>query len=229
MAIKDVVLVHGAWGDGSHWRKVIPLLHARGYRTTAVQNPLSSIDDDVRRTTAAIGTHENPVLLVGHSYGGVVISGAGRDSKVAGLVYVAAFAPEEGESAFDLVSRGGGAVPENLFLPDADEYLWLNREMFHDAFCADLDAEEALLMAATQKPIAPACLQTAFQGAPAWKTKPSWYQVSQEDRSIPPDNERYMAERIKPRKTIELAAAHASMASQPEEIAALIDEAAQAL
>ena len=224
----NILLVHGAWGDASHWRHVIPLLHAKGYKLSAVQNPLTSLPDDIDRTSKLAAAQDAPTLLVGHSYGGVVITGAGHVPNVVGLVYIAAFAPDQGETLggiFGLREPPSGAA---AIRPDDNGFLWIDPAQFHQSFCQDLDATEALVMAVTQKPIAARCFGDAT-GAPAWKLKPSWYQVSSEDRMIPPETERWFVERMKPKKAITLSASHASMASHPAEIAALIEEAAQAV
>lgn len=228
MPIKNIVLVHGAWGDGSHWRRVIPQLDAKGYRVTAVQNPLTSLADDVDRTSRLVAAQDGPTLLVGHSYGGAVITGAGHAPNAFGLVYIAAFAPDEGDSLGSIFGRREPPSGAANIRPDNDGFLWIQREKFRESFCPDLDATEALVMAVAQKPIAGRCFEDK-SGPPAWKSKPSWYQVSLQDRMIPPETEQWMAERIKPKKTISLAASHASLASHADEVTALIDEAARAL
>jgi len=224
----NIVLVHGAWGDGSHWGHVIPPLHARGYRVRAVQNPLTSLAEDIDRTARLAAAQNGPTLLVGHSYGGMVITGAGHAPNVVGLVYVAAFAPDEGETPGGIFGMREAPPGAASIMPDDNGFLWIDPDKFRDNFCQDLGETEALVMALTQKPIAARCFGDA-SGPPAWKVKPSWHQVSSNDRMIPPETERWFAERMKPRKTIELAASHASMASHPDEIVALIEEAARAL
>jgi hypothetical protein len=221
----NIVLVHGAWGDGSHWRHVIPSLHAKGYRVRAVQNPLTSLADDIDRTTKLTASLDGPTLLVGHSYGGSVITGAGRLPNVVGLVYVAAWAPDEGETLGGLLGRAEPPPGAAIIRPDQNGFLWLQQEKFRDNFCQDLDETEALVMALSQKPIAARCFEEK-SGSPAWKVKPSWYQVSANDRMIPPDTERFFAERMNPQKTVTLQAGHASLASQGKEIVALIELAA---
>jgi pimeloyl-ACP methyl ester carboxylesterase len=189
-----------------------------------VENPLTSLADDARRTQQMIKQIDGPVLLVGHSYGGAVITEAGDLPNVASLVYIAAFAPDEGE--------GLGAITEHMppaaaatIAPDSDGYVWIAQDKFHESFCQDLPADEALVMAITQKaPVGSTFGDTVTDAA--WRKKPSWYQVSTEDRMIHPDNERRMAERMSPCKTIELAASHASLASQPTAVCDLIEEAA---
>jgi pimeloyl-ACP methyl ester carboxylesterase len=228
MAQPAIVLVHGLWGDGAHWGKVILELAKRGHETIlAVENPLTSLADDAERTRKMVAQQKGPVVLAGHSYGGFVISQAGNEANVVGLVYVAAFAPEAGES---ILSIGQGFPPPpglaNASV-DSDGYVWLDRKKFRESFCQDLDADDAFVMAAAQK----APLQNVLgdkSGAPAWKSKPSWYQVSSEDRMIDPGNQKRMAERAGAKKTITLATGHASLASKPIEVAALIDEAAKA-
>lgn len=221
----SIVLVHGAWSDGSHWCKVIPALHGKGYRVSAVQNPLTSLDDDVERTRRLIDAQDGPVILVGHSYGGAVISAAGHHDKVVALVYVAAFAPDEGESLASIFARREPPPGAASIRPDAYGFLWLDRVTHKESFCAELGDDAALILAATQKPIAARCFDD-HAGAPAWRDKPAWYQVSMEDRMIPPETEQWMAERMHARKVIQLAASHASLAAYPHEIVALIDEAA---
>ena len=228
MAKPNILLVHGAWGDASHWRHVIPPLVARGYPVSAVQNPLTSLPEDIDRTSKLAAAQDGPTILVGHSYGGMVITGAGNLANVVGLVYVAAFAPDEGESLGTIFSLRAPPPGAASIQPDKYGFLWIAREKFHENFCQDLDAEEALVMAVAQKPISGRCFEDR-SGPPAWKTKPSWYQISSEDRMIPPDTERGFTERMKPRQTITLPAGHASLASRPLDIVALIEEAATAV
>lgn len=220
-----IVLVHGFWGGAAHWANVIVELNKRGYtKLKAVENPLTSLADDAERTRKMVAQVDGPVLLVGHSYGGAVITEAGDLPNVIGLVYVAAFAPDAGESPGGLSQEIPPAAIANL-APDSDGFLWILPEKFHESFCQDLDADGALVMAVTQK----APLASTFGDnvtAPAWKKKPVWYQVSSSDRMINPENERRMASRMNPRKTIELDASHASLASQPGPIVDLIIEAA---
>ncbi|MFD5144708.1 alpha/beta hydrolase [Streptomyces sp. NPDC058401] len=222
-----IVLVHGFWGGAAHWAKVIGELHRRGYTDLhAVENPLTSLADDAERTRKMVRQIDGPVLLVGHSYGGAVITEAGDLPNVTGLVYVAAFAPDAGESPGGISQENPPAAFENI-APDSDGYLWVRQDKFHESFAQDLDPEEALVMAVTQK----APLASAFGDAvtaPAWRAKPSWYQVSTADRMIHPDNERRMAARMNPRKTVELDASHASLASLPGPVCDLIEAAASA-
>lgn len=220
-----VVLVHGFWGGAAHWANVIVELNRRGYSSLrAVENPLASLADDAERTRKMVSQVDGPVVLVGHSYGGAVITEAGDLPNVTALVYIAAFAPDAGESPGGITQEMPPAAAANL-APDSDGYLWVLQDKFHESFCQDLSADDALVMAVTQKaPLASTFGDTVT--APAWRVKPSWYQVSTQDRMIHPDNERRMAERINPRKIIELDASHASLASQAVAVADLIDEAA---
>ena len=223
-----VVLVHGFWGNAGHWGKVIVELNRRGYTSLhAVENPLTSLADDAERTSTMIRQVDGPVVLVGHSYGGAVITEAGDLPNVAALVYIAAFAPEVGESLAQISEEVPPAALDNAG-PDSDGYLWLRQDKVGESFCQDLSADEALVMAVTQK--APrASTFTDPVTTTAWKVKPSWYQVSAADRVIHPDNERRMAKRIGARKTIELDASHASLASQPSAVTDLIDGAASSI
>lgn len=220
-----VVLVHGFWGGAAHWANVIVELNRRGYPSLrAVENPLTSLADDAERTRKMVSQVDGPVVLVGHSYGGAVITEAGDLPNVKALVYIAAFAPDAGESPGGITQEMPPAAAANL-APDSDGYLWVLQDKFHESFCQDLSDDEALVMAVTQKaPLASTFGDTVT--APAWRVKPSWYQVSTQDRMIHPDNERRMAERMNPRKIIELDASHASLASQAAAVADLIDEAA---
>lgn len=223
-----VVFVHGFWGGAAHWGKVIVELDRRGFGSLhAVENPLTSLANDAHRTQQMIKQIDGPVLLVGHSYGGAVITEAGDLPNVAGLVYVAAFAPDAGEGLGGITERTVPAAAANI-APDSDGYVWIAQDKFHESFCQDLPIDEALVMAVTQKAPAGSIFGEAVTD-PAWKKKPSWYQVSTEDRMIHPDNERRMAERMSPRRTIELAASHASLASQPAAVCDLIEEAAKSL
>ena len=222
-----IILVHGFWGGAAHWSKVILALSRKGYRDLhAVEMPLTSLADDAERTRKMIAQQTGPVLLVGHSYGGAVITEAGNQPNVAGLVYIAAFAPDAGESPGGITQRHLPAAAPNL-APDSDGYLWLRADKFHESFCQDLSADEALVMAVTQK----APLASTFGNNvsdPAWKHKPSWYQVSSQDRMIAPENQLWMSGRLDAREVVTLEASHASLASKAEDVAALIDRAASA-
>jgi pimeloyl-ACP methyl ester carboxylesterase len=225
----NIVLVHGAFGDGSHWRHIIPGLFHRGYRVMAVQNPLTSLTDDVANTRKLAEWMGGPTLLVGHSYGGAVITGAGHASNVVGLVYIAAFAPDEGESLRSVLA---GTLPPpgmaSIGPAFCDDCLWHKPDTFYDNFCHDLDHTESLVMARTQRPLARRCFDD-LTGHPAWKTKQSWYQVSTQDRMIRPETQRWMANRIHARETMELDTSHASFATRPTEVLQLITNAADAV
>jgi len=219
-----IVLVHGFWGGAAHWAKVIPILVRKGYDVHVVENPLTALADDAERTRKMIAAQKGPVLLVGHSYGGAVITEAGNHDNVVGLVYIAAFAPDAGESAGSVAARQQSVAAANLSVDD-DQYLWIKQDKFHESFCQDLTPEEGLVMGVTQK----APLLGTFSNnvtVPAWKSKPSWYQISSEDRMLPPEIQQWMSARMNPKKTITLKSSHASLASKPNEVAALIDEAA---
>lgn len=227
MSKPTVILVHGFWGGAAHWGKVILALSKRGYADIrAVENPLTSLADDAERTRKMIAQVNGPVVLAGHSYGGAVISEAGNHPDVKALVYIAAFAPDAGESPGGITQQHLPVAAPNL-APDSDGYLWLKPEKFHESFCQDLSTDEGLVMAVTQK----APLAKTFGDAvtdPAWRHKPCWYQISSQDRMIAPENQKWMSGRMNARKVITLDASHASLASLPADVAALIDEAALA-
>lgn len=220
-----IILVHGFWGGAAHWSKVIVELSRKGYdKLRAVELPLTSLADDAERTRKMVGQQQGPIVLVGHSYGGAVITETGDVPDIVGLVYIAAFAPDSGESPGSLSQAKPPAAIANL-APDKDGYLWIKPDKFHESFCQDLTPDEALVMAVTQK----APLASTFGDnvtTPAWKKKPCWYQVSSDDRMINPENQKHMSERMNPRKIITLAASHASLASKPGEVSSLIDTAA---
>ncbi|WP_026058709.1 alpha/beta hydrolase [Streptomyces sp. SS] len=221
-----IVLVHGFWGGAAHWANVIVELRKRGYgKLHAVENPLTSLADDAERTRKMVKQVDGPVVLVGHSYGGAVITEAGDLPNVTALVYIAAFAPDAGESPGQISQENPPAAFDNI-APDSDGYLWIKQDKFHESFAQDLTEDEAFVMAVTQKaPLASTFGDTVT--SPAWRAKPCWYQVSSEDRMIHPDNERRMAQRMNPRKVVELDASHASLASRPAEVCDLIDLAAR--
>ncbi|WP_333904295.1 alpha/beta hydrolase [Achromobacter insolitus] len=223
----SIILVHGFWGGAAHWSRVILELARKGYQDLhAVDMPLASLAGDAERTRKMVAQQKGPVLLVGHSYGGAVITEAGNQANVVGLVYIAAFAPDAGESPGGITQEHLPAAAPHL-ASDSDGYLWLRPDKFHESFCQDLPADEGLVMAITQKaPLASAFGETV--SVPAWRSKPSWYQISTQDRMIAPENQARMATRLNARKTISLDASHASLASRAGEVAGLIDEAARA-
>jgi pimeloyl-ACP methyl ester carboxylesterase len=215
----NIVLVHGLWADGSSWNKVIPILENAGHRVIAVQLPLNSLADDVATVKRAIDLVGGPVTLVGHSYGGFVITNAGYNNQnVTGLVYVSAFAPDEGESTTTFVDVA--TLPPGLLVFDSGGFAYINPEMFHEAFVQDANATEAETLAVVQKP-AHQSLFAEPSGSPAWKQLPTWFEVSESDHIIPPDAQRQFAQRMNA-TTISLNSSHASLVSHPDEIAELI-------
>jgi len=221
----SIVLVHGAFADGSSWNKVIPLLEAEGFTVTAVQNPLKSLSEDVATTKRVLDAQKGDVVLVGHSYGGAVITeAAAGNSKVKALVYVAAFAPDAGETLGALGERFPAPPLGTAVVPDSAGFLYIDRAKVADVFANDLPKEEAALLAATQKPLAAAIFGEPLKAA-AWKSIPSWYVVSTQDKAINPDLERFMAKRMGA-KIKEVKASHVSFISNPSEIAKVIESAA---
>jgi pimeloyl-ACP methyl ester carboxylesterase len=222
--VKNIVLVHGAWADGSCWSKVIALLEAKGFHVVAVQNPLTSLADDVAATKRIIALQDGPVILVGHSYAGVVITEAGNDPKVVGLVYVPAFAPGEGES-INSVSKPYPPAPLGSELrPDAQGFLTATRKGIAEDMAQDLTPGEQRILAATQGQTAAAVFGATVTRA-AWKSKPSWALIAGNDRAIPPELEKDEAANIKA-TSITQAANHLAMLSHPREVAELIEQAA---
>jgi pimeloyl-ACP methyl ester carboxylesterase len=218
-----VVLVHGAWADGSSWSKVITLLQAKGISAVAVQLPLTTLSGDVATVERAIALQNGPVVLAGHSYGGAVITDAGNDPKVVGLVYVAAFAPDSGESVGS-VSQAYPPAPLGAELrPDSEGYLSITPKGVAEDFAQDLPAAETKLLWAAQGPTNGAVFGAPISNA-AWKTKPSWYVVADQDRAIPPALEKAAAARMKA-TTIHLPASHVAMISHPKDVADLIEQA----
>ncbi|GAB3800009.1 alpha/beta hydrolase [Spirosoma humi] len=223
--VKNVVLVHGTWADGSSWAKVIPLLEAKGLNVIAVQNPLTSLGDDVAATKRAIELMKGPVLLVGHSWGGVVITEAGNHDKVVGLVYVAAAAPDEGQSFLELVQTAPSTPGNDEIRPDAYGFVSMTPKGINEDFAQDLPESDRKLLIATQGPQAFTALKEKITKA-AWKSKPSWYVIAANDRMINPDLERTLAKKLKA-TTLEVKSSHVAMLAQPEKVAAFILEAAK--
>lgn len=222
--VRNIVFVHGAFADGSSWAKVIPLLEAKGLHVVAVQNPLTSLADDVAATRRAIALLDGPVLLVGHSYGGVVITEAGNDPKVVGLVYVAAFAPGDGESVGSISKPYAPAPLGSELRPDAQGFLSVTSKGIAEDFAQDLSGNEKANLEATQGPTAAAAFGATITTA-AWKTKPSWFVIASNDRAIPPELEKAEAARMKA-ISITLPSSHVVMLSHPAEVAELIEQAA---
>jgi pimeloyl-ACP methyl ester carboxylesterase len=223
--VKNVVLVHGGFVDGSGWQGVYKALKKSGYAVTIVQNPTFSLADDVAVTKRALATQNGPAILVGHSYGGVVITEAGNDPKVAGLVYIAAFAPDKGESVSALIKDPPPGAPVPPILPPQDGYLFLDKAKFASSFAADVSPDLAEFMADSQVPWGVEALSGTIS-QPAWKTKPSWYLVSTEDRMIPPDAQRAMSKRAGS-TVVEVKGSHSVYVSQPQAVASLIETAAK--
>jgi pimeloyl-ACP methyl ester carboxylesterase len=221
--VKTVVLVHGAWANSSSWSKVIPLLEARGLNVIAVQLPLTSLTDDVATVKRALALEDGPVLLVGHSYGGAVITEAGNDPKVAGLVYIAAVAPDQGESTFGLITSVATPVGTEL-RPDSFGFLKLTTKGIAEDFAQGLPASEIQVLAAAQSPINVVAMKGEIT-TPAWKSKPSFYVIAGHDRAISPELEATMAKKINA-TTITIAAPHVVMLAQPGKLSAFIVDAA---
>ena len=222
--VKNIVLVHGGFVDGSGWEGVYKALKKDGYAVAIVQNPTISLADDVAVTLRAIAAQNGPVILVGHSYGGAVITEAGNDPKVAGLVYITAFAPDKGESVSSLIKDPPPGAPVPPILPPQDGYLFLDTAKFPAAFAGDVSPDAASFMADSQVPWGVEALSGAIN-QPAWRTKPSWYLVSTEDKMIPPDAQRAMSKRAGS-TVVEVKGSHAVYVSQPEAVAHLIEKAA---
>jgi len=222
--IRNVVLVHGGFVDGGGWRAVYDLLKAEGFRVSVVQNPTLSLAGDAEATRQVLGLQDGPTVLVGHSYGGAVISEAGTHDKVAALVYIAAFAPDKGESVNTLIADPppGAAVPP--ILPPLDGFLFLDREKFHESFAADVPDDRAAFLADSQVPWGIEALGGAVT-EPAWRTKPSWYLVATDDRMIPPPAQQAMSQRAGS-TVVEVPGSHAIYESRPDAVADLIKRAA---
>ncbi|OLB60548.1 MAG: alpha/beta hydrolase [Ktedonobacter sp. 13_2_20CM_2_54_8] len=218
-----LVLVHGGFVDGSGWEGVYRILKKDGYSVTIVQNPTISLADDVAATKRIVHAQNGPVILVGHSYGGAVITEAGNDPQVAGLVYLAAFAPDKGESVSTLIKDPPPGAPVPPILPPQDGYLFLDKAKFPASFAADVDEEKAAFMADSQVPWGVEALSGTIS-EPAWKTKPSWYLVTTDDKMIPPPAQRFMSKRAGS-TVVEVAGSHAIYVSQPNAVAALIETA----
>jgi len=223
--MNNIVLVHGGFVDGAGWEGVYKILKGDGYKVSIVQNPTISLDDDVAVTKRVLAAQDGPAVLVGHSYGGAVITEAGNDPKVIGLVYITAFAPDAGESVATLIKNPPPGAPVPPILPQQDGYLFLDRAKFAASFAADVDAEKAAFMADSQVPWGVAALSGKIS-EPAWKAKPSWYLIATDDKMIPPDAQRAMSKRAGS-TVVEVKGSHAIYVSQPSAVAALIEQAAK--
>jgi pimeloyl-ACP methyl ester carboxylesterase len=224
----NILLVHGAWADGSCWSKVILLLEAKGYTVTAAQIPLLSLESDIEVTRRLLAEQPEPTVLVGHSYGGAVITGAATATpQVKALVYITAFGLDEGESLESLSTQGAPSPGSIAIEPDAHGFLWINREKFHKSFAGDVTAEEAAVMSAVQKPLSIASF-AGKETAPAWKTIPSWYLLCTDDQMIPPPAQEFLAKRMN--ATVRsVASSHCPFLSKPHEVADIIALAAESL
>ena len=225
--MKNIVLVHGGFVDGAGWESVYKILKKDGYSVSIVQNPTISLEDDVAVTKRTLAVQDGESILVGHSYGGAVITEAGNDPKVARLVYIAAFAPDKGESVFTLIKDPPPGAPVPPILPPQDGYLFLDRAKFAASFAADVDAEKAAFMADSQVPWGVRALSGTIS-EPAWRVKPSWYLVATDDRMIPPVAQRAMSKRAGS-TVVEVKGSHAIYVSQPGAVAALIEQAAKGI
>jgi pimeloyl-ACP methyl ester carboxylesterase len=221
----SIIFVHGLWADGSSWSEVIPPLKAEGYNVIAVQNPLTSLQDDVAAVKRALDRAGGPAILVGHSWGGFVITAAGTDDRVKGLVYVAALGPDTGESVVSAASKFDPTLVFN-HVAAVNGYIWLNRDALPH-FAGDLSEHQQDVIHATQGPANAAMIETPLPGDPAWKTKPSWYVVAQKDQTITPEQERFMSKRMGA-TTIEVDSSHVPMISHPDVVVSLIKKAAEA-
>jgi pimeloyl-ACP methyl ester carboxylesterase len=223
--VRNIVLVHGGFVDGSGWAGVYKALKKDGYTVSIVQNPTISLADDVAVTKRTLAAQNGPVILVGHSYGGVVITEAGSDAKVARLVYIAAFAPDKGESVNALIKDPPPGAPVPPILPPQDGFLFLDKTKFRASFAADVSPDAAAFMADSQVPWGVEALGGTIS-EPAWKTKPSWYLVTTEDKMIPPDAQRAMSKRAGS-TVVEVKASHSVYVSQPQAVASIIEKAAK--
>src|SRR5881628_182620 len=225
--MNNIVLIHGGFVDGSGWESVYSILKKDGYNVSVVQNPTISLEGDVTATKRILAAQDGPAILVGHSYGGAVITEAGNDPRVAGLVYITAFAPDKGESVASLIKDPPPGAPVPPILPPQDGYLLLDRAKFAASFAGDVDAEKAAFMADSQVPWGVEALSGKIS-APAWKAKPSWYLIATDDKMIPPDAQRSMSRRAGS-TVAEVKGSHAIYVSQPKAVAALIEQAAKSV
>jgi pimeloyl-ACP methyl ester carboxylesterase len=222
----NIVLVHGAWADGSSWSAVIERLQAEGYHVIAPQFPLMSLADDVARLRQVLNVQNGPTIVAGHSYGGQIMTALGADApNVAGLVYVAAFGLDEGESLGALLSQGPVTPALEHMITDAQGFAWLSEDDFVNHFAADVDRAQARVMHAVQQPIAGSAFND-LMGQPAWKSLPTWFLIAKDDEALPPDAERQFAARMGA-TTVEVPSSHVAMVSHPADVVDLIETAAQ--
>jgi pimeloyl-ACP methyl ester carboxylesterase len=226
-SMDNILLIHGGFVDGAGWEGVYTILKKNGYNVSIVQNPTISLKDDVAATKRILAAQDGPAILVGHSYGGAVITEAGTDPKVAGLVYITAFTPDKGESVATLIKDPPPGAPVPPILPLQDGYLFLDRAKFPASFAADVEAEKAAFMADSQVPWGVEALSGTIS-EPAWKAKPSWYLIATDDKMIPPDAQRAMSKRAGS-TVVEVKGSHAIYVSQPKVVAALIEQAAESV
>jgi len=223
--VKNIVLVHGAFADGSGFDAVYKILKKKGYNVSVVGNPNTGLAEDVAATKMVLARQDGPALLVGHSYGGAIITEAGNDPKVAGLVYICAFQPDANETLLGLLQSGPPAPNSGILPPDANGYIWYDKAKYHSGFCADIPKEQAEFMADSQIPVNASVFGASIAN-PAWKTKPTWYVIGTEDQTIPPDGQRYMAKRSNSKVT-EIKGSHLVFMSKPKEVADVIETAAK--
>ena len=221
--VNNIVLVHGAFADGSGFQRVYTILKARGYKVSVVGNPNTTLDDDVAATKRVLDRQDGPCILAGHSYGGAIITIAGNSPKVAGLVYISAFAPDKGETLGALLGSRPIDPLSGVGAP-VDGFVWYDMDKYHKGFCGDLSTEEAAFMADAQVPVSASAFGYVF-GEPAWKSKPTWYIAATQDHTIPPDLERFFGKRTGGTVS-EIAGSHVIFISHPKEVAAVIEDAA---
>lgn len=223
--VKNIVMVHGAFADGSGWEAVYKILKKKGYNVSIVGNPNTGLADDAAATKRVLDRQDGPAILVGHSYGGAIISEAGSHPKVVGLVYIAAFVPDANETLLQLLQAGPPAPNSGILPPDENGFIWYDVKKYHSGFCADLPKEQANFLADSQIPVSASVFGTAIAN-PAWKKKPGWYVVAQEDQTLPPDGQRFMAKRAN-LKVTEIKASHLVFMSKPQPVADVIEAAAK--
>jgi pimeloyl-ACP methyl ester carboxylesterase len=223
--VKNIVLVHGAFADGSGFEAVYKELKKKGYNVSVVGNPNTGFAEDVAAVKMVLARQNGPVILVGHSYGGAIITEAGNTTNVAGLVYICAFQPDANETLLGLLQSGPPAPNSGILPPDANGYVWYDKANYHSGFCADIPKDQAEFMADSQIPVNASVFGATIPN-PAWKTKPSWYVIGTEDQTIPPDGQRFMAKRAGSKVT-EIKGSHLVFMSKPKEVADVIETAAK--